>query len=129
MSEKVLALDWGIKETGAALGERGLPHQLLRTIDSSSRQKLIDKVRVLAGNYKINKILIGLPTHPGNSSKVKKIKGLLEKLGYKTILWEETLTSKKAEEELVKAGYSKKTIRENIHSASAALMLREYLDS
>jgi len=125
--KKTLALDWGIKITGAAVGEGSFPVQTLPAIDSTTRQKLLEKVDSLCLKYRVETILLGLPTHFQNAQKVKKIKALLEEKGYKVALWEETLTSKQAHHQLQQSAHSKKSIERDIHSTAAALMLEEYL--
>ncbi|MFH1896091.1 MAG: Holliday junction resolvase RuvX [bacterium] len=127
MSTRVLALDWGLKKTGVAVGEPGFPAQPLLAIDSTTRQKLLDEVGNLCLEHGVKTILIGLPPHPQNAQKVKKIKELLEDKGYKVVLWEETLTSIKAQNQLRQSAHSKKSIAKHIHSTAAALMLEEYL--
>lgn len=125
---KVLALDWGLKNTGAAIGEANYEPELLPSIPSPTREALINKISQIVKENSISEILIGLPVHQKNSQKVKTIAQMLEELGYKVILWEETLTSKQAEDYLKQLGYSQKSIDQKIHSASAALMLSEYLN-
>ena len=127
--KKVLALDWGLKKTGAALGENGGLAQILPSIDSSTRQKLLDKVDTLAQDHNVEIILIGFPsTHIQNTKKIMRIKKMLEDRKYEVVLWEETLTTKEAKKELAASGHSEKSIQKNVHSTAAALMLEEYLN-
>ncbi len=124
---KVLAIDWGLKRIGLAYGELGFAPTLLPPLVNFKRSEIIDWVAKLCLSENIQSIIIGKPKHPLNAQKVEKLAQLLREKGLQVNLLDESLTSFEAKQRLASAGYSKKTVEKNLDSASAAILLEDYL--
>lgn len=126
---KILALDIGDVWTGTALSDAsGI---FARPYQTAETKKLTQFLEELFAKESIEQIVIGHPrTMKGTSSdqtkKVEKAKEELEKqfANKKFILWDERLSSKRAES-LKKARTKEEKIKS--HSIAAAFILESYL--
>ncbi len=113
-------MDWGEKRIGLAISRDYLaePYGVVSTFE-----ELTDVI----GQEGIEQVVLGVPEgeHEG------KVRGLGKKIekefGVPVVLRSEILTTREAQRKLIEAGKSKKRRRE-LDSASAALILQEYLD-
>ncbi len=127
---KLLALDLGDVWIGTALsdplGMFARPH---KTIGAA---QLTDFLQQIIAQEQIQTIIVGLPTTLGGtqSEQTKKVGATAQQLEQKFpaitfVLWDERLTSKRAE--ALKRPRSKEE-KQQAHSVAAAFILQSYLD-
>ena len=134
---KILALDLGDKWVGSAISdELGITCRPYETIEKKDLDSFLSKI-LLQENIK--KVIVGHPkTLAGREStqtqKITNEKNKLEKkfnmvngTSIDWILWDERLSSKRAEGSLGKKYKDQKGKRES-HSIAAAFILQTYLD-
>ncbi len=129
----ILGLDIGEKRTGVAISnEISLLCTPLEYI--SSNDNFLEKISNIIQEKKVKKIIIGLPKllsgKEGERAKFSRSISNLIKSNHKAIkviLWDERLTTKQAEKYLLETMTNKKKIKEKIDSASAVLILENYL--
>lgn len=138
-SKKVLAIDLGLKRTGMAISdELGLTARLLDNLEANSRQQAINKISQLVKDENIAVIVIGLPEALTDHSKAvaKRAHGLSELLkkhldqegiSARIVLMDESYTSRRASLQLAQSGVKKKHRKAKLDSASAAVLLQDYL--
>ncbi len=126
---RILAIDYGIKHTGFALGEDGFTMPLDQ-ISTSSIQTVIDKVKKIIESENISKIIVGLPVVMNNLKIQKIIKDFLaelrEQVNLEIELVEEDFTSKEAFEENFEKFSDLKHLKKTIHKNSAEKILINY---
>ena len=125
---RILAIDYGIKNTGFAIGESGstitLPY-----LKTSNVQTLIQNILSIIREEKIEKIILGIPEFKYNKQEniVFEFKKVLEKntnIPIETI--NEYGTSKEVFDEEFKKFSNIKKIKRGIHSRSAEKILERY---
>jgi len=129
-------LDYGEKRIGVAIcDELGMTAQGLPTIIRKNRKHDWGILESLIKNYQVEKIVIGYPLRLDGSEgiqceKVNRFAALLEKkFVLPVVKWPETLSTKEAEEILIKSGINWKKRKEKIDKLAACLILQDYLDS
>ena len=107
---RILGLDYGSKRIGVAVcDELGITAQGLATIIRKNRRQDIEKIAGFIRTYTVEKIVIGYPikldgTEGIQCEKVSKFARLLEyTFSIPVVKWDETLTTKEAEEVLIRA--------------------------
>jgi len=132
---KVLAIDYGSKRIGLALGDTrlgiALPLESIENRGEKTLRTIADKVKEFGAHI----ILIGLPLTPRGreGQRVKEVKDFLEKLknflseDVEVLLWDERYTTKEAYRLMQDVNLKK---REKLKdSLSAYLILLEYIES
>lgn len=131
---KVLAVDYGKKRIGLALGDTLLkiasPLYVLK-----NNGGVIEKINELVGEYKVSLLIVGLPLTPRGrkgqrAGEVEEfVKKLREKLpqDVEILTWDERYTTKEADWLLKDLPQiRRKKIRDSV---SAYVILKEYLES
>jgi putative Holliday junction resolvase len=128
---KILALDIGDVWTGSAISDTmGIIAKPFKTVKSIS---LIDFLKETFQSEKIKDVIVGYPkTMKGTeSAQTKKttefaeqLKGIFPDIHF--ILWDERLSSKRADE--LKRGAKSPAEKEASHSRAAAFILSSYLE-
>lgn len=133
---RILGLDYGEKRIGVALSdELGLTAQVLTTVIRKSRRRDVGSIAALVKAYGVEKIVIGYPlrldgTEGIQCEKVLRFARRLEAaLDISVIPWDETLTTKEAEEILARSGVQPKKRRAVVDRLAASLILQSYLDA
>jgi putative Holliday junction resolvase len=133
---RILGLDYGEKRIGTAIcDELGMTAQGLPTIIRKSRKHDWDILDNLIKSYNVEKIVIGYPVRLDGSEgiqceKVNRFSILLVKtFSLPVIKWPETLSTKEAEEILIKSGIHWKKRKDKIDKLAACVILQGYLDS
>lgn len=133
---RILGLDYGEKRIGVAVcDELGLTAQGLPTIIRKTRKHDWEILGNLVKNYQVEKIVIGYPVRLDGSEgiqceKVNRFALLLEKtLNIPVVKWQETLSTKEAEEILINSGVRWKKRKEKVDKLAACLILQNYLNS
>ena len=133
---RILGLDYGSKRIGVAVcDELGITAQGLATITRKNRRQDIEKIAGFIRTYTVEKIVIGYPikldgTEGIQCEKVSTFARLLEStFSIPVVKWDETLTTKEAEEVLIRANMRREKRKTVIDKLAAALILQGYLDS
>ncbi|MEN8222347.1 MAG: Holliday junction resolvase RuvX [Acidobacteriota bacterium] len=132
----ILALDYGEKRIGAAVGNSELKTSTpVRPLKNSGKELLIPELKKLIDVYEISLVVIGYPLHMDGSEslmskKVKKFRNLVSKeTGLDIKLIDERLTSFEAEEMLKNSRGDIRKSKDLIDSVSAHIILTEYLET
>src|SRR3989344_3179759 len=128
---RILALDIGNRRTGIAVNDpmgwnQAQPLQTILTIH------LIEELPKIIAEYNIEKIVVGMPyqedgTVSGQGHKIMNIVKEIQTHLKKNIpikYWDESLTSKEAEEFLIQADVSRKKRKKESDTLAAALILK-----
>jgi putative Holliday junction resolvase len=133
---RILGLDYGEKRIGAAIcDELGMTAQGLPTISRKNKKHDLDILGNLIKNYNVEKIVIGYPVRLDGSEgiqceKVNRFSVLLDKtFSLPVIKWQETLSTKEAEEILINSGVRWQKRKKMVDKLAACLILQNYLDS
>jgi putative Holliday junction resolvase len=129
-------LDYGEKRIGVAVcDELGLTAQGLSTIIRKNKKHDWELLGSLVKNYQVDKIVIGYPLKLDGSAgiqceKVDRFTLLLEKaFALPVVKWQETLSTKEAEEILINSGVRWEKRKKMVDKLAACLILQNYLDS
>jgi|UniRef100_A0A7V3E6Y1 putative Holliday junction resolvase len=133
---RIMSIDFGLKRIGIALSDPlkkfASPFTTIPNDD-----KLFENLKTIIKEKNVEKIILGIPDQSVNSTKsvynnVLQFKDeLMKHFNIEIIMWNETHTSKIAEQRIIDSVKSKKK-RQNkglIDMHSAAIILSEYLDS
>lgn len=133
---RILGIDYGSKRIGVAIcDELGITARGLATITRKNRMQDLEEIAVFIRTYAVEKIVIGYPinldgTEGIQCEKISKFARLLEfTFSLPVIKWDETLTTKEAEEILILSNMSRKRRKSEIDKLAACLILQGYLDS
>jgi putative Holliday junction resolvase len=133
---RTLGLDYGSKRIGVAIcDELGITAYGVSTIIRRNRKQVIEALEKLITQYDVKKIVIGYPirldgTRGIQCEKVDKFSGLIEAaFSLPLIKWDETLTTKEAEDILFWANVRRGKRKKVVDQLAATLILRGYLAS
>ena len=130
-----MGLDIGSHTIGVAISdELKVTAQGLKTIRRKSMKEDLSEISNLISEFKIDKIVIGLPKNmDGTLGKQAKmvlqwIKKLRERINLPVATWDERLTTMEASKVLLQADLSRKKRKRVIDKLSAILILQGYLN-
>jgi len=133
---RILGLDYGSKRIGVAVcDELEITAQGLATIIRKNHTQALEEIAKWISTYHVEKIVIGYPikldgTEGIQCEKVIKFAKLLEeKFCIPVITWDETLTTKEAEDILIQANMHRDKRKQVVDKVAATLILQGYLDS
>ena len=133
---RILGLDYGSKRIGVAVcDELGMTAQGLATITRKNRRQTLEEIAVFIRTYNAEKIVIGYPIMLDGSEgiqceKINKFASILESaFSLPVIKWDETLSTKEAEEILTRANIARNKRRNIVDKLAASLILQGYLDA
>ena len=122
---KILAIDFGKAKIGLALSLGDLA-QTYGTISFKKEKETLQNLAKICESEGIGKIIFGLPKP--DIIGAKRFASHLNKITNIPIIFiNEVMTSEMAKLKLIEKG--EKNLKNKIHSAAAALILQEYLDS
>jgi len=132
---RILGLDYGSKRIGVAVcDELGMTAQGLATIARKNRRHDLEEIARFIRTYNVEKIVIGYPlrldgTEGIQCEKITKFASLLESaFSLPVIKWDETLSTKEAEEILIRANMRRDKRKNIVDRVAASLILQGYLD-
>lgn len=132
---RYLGLDLGSRTLGIAISTSGVFASDLKVIRHNEEyDKLLDEVKSIVDENKIDVIVLGLPKNMNNSlgDKAKlsyDFKEKLEKLtGKEVVLEDERLTTVIANNTLIDRDKSRKKRKQVVDSVAATIILQSYLD-
>lgn len=117
----ILGIDWGKKHVGVSISE-GITARGLTTIH---RNEIFARLKTICSQEKVTLIVIGLPEGVSAESVRTFANDVRKSVGVPVQLWDETLTSHRAQELL--RGYTPKQKQTKEHMVAATLILESYL--
>lgn len=122
---KYLGIDFGLRRIGLAISEGELvsPWQVLEV---KNFPDAIVKISKIVKDQQFEKIIVGMPEGKMGKNVVGFVNSL-KKLGLEVEITDETLSSKKALETMIREGISQKR-RRHQDAYSAAEILQNYLE-
>lgn len=122
---KYIGIDFGLKRIGLATSESEIASPL-KTVEVKNFKDSVEKVVGFAKSEGVNKIVVGLPEGKIGKTVLGFIKAL-RKSGLDVSEADETLSSQKASEHMIKLNIPRENRRVNDASA-AAIILQGWLD-
>jgi putative Holliday junction resolvase len=133
---RILGLDYGSKRIGVAVSdELEITAQGLTTITRKNQKHDLDEIAKIIKTYSVEKIVIGYPIKLDGSEgiqceKISRFAKRLEaNLRIPVIKWDETLTTKEAEDILIQAHVRREKRKRVVDKIAAILILQGYLDN
>jgi putative Holliday junction resolvase len=133
---RILGFDYGSKRVGVAIcDELGITAQTLAVITRKNRKQDMETIAGFIERYNVEKIVVGYPlmldgTEGIQCEKVNRFIAILETtFSLPVIRWDETLTTKEAEEILIRAKVPRKKMKSVVDKITAGLILQGYLNS
>jgi len=136
---RILGLDFGTKTTGVAVSDpmgwtaQGL--EIIRRQEDEHLKATLNRIAQLCEEYKVEKIVLGLPKNMNNTLGERGEKTLLfkEKLEARLRIpvetWDERLSTVAAENVLLEADMSRQKRKNVIDKLAATIILQNYLDA
>ena len=131
---RYLGLDLGEKTLGISISN-GIIATNYKTIRHNLEyDRLINEVNDIVNNERIDKIVLGFPKNMNNSIGYRAEitqefqKKLMAKTGKEVILEDERLTSKVANDFMIKEDISRKKRKERVDGMASVIILQSYLD-
>lgn len=133
---RYLGLDLGSRRLGISISDpNGIIASAYKVIEHNEEyEKLVEDIKKIVSDEKIEKIVLGLPKNMNNTIGPKgelsyKFKEMLEeKIDKEVILVDERLTTKEATDVLIKGNTSRKKRKKVVDSLAATIILQSYLD-
>jgi len=138
-NERLMGLDFGSKTVGVALSDpTGLIASPLEIIEREREDKLrktFSRIEELIEEYKVTKIVLGLPLNMDSSEgeRVKKTQEFKEALerrtGLEIVFWDERLSTVEAHDIMTEAGVKGIDRKKFVDKIAASIILQGYMDS
>lgn len=133
---KTLALDIGTKTIGVAVSdELGITANGLGVIKRAGERRDLNSLAVFINEHKPECVVVGIPFNSDGSlgeraEAIKSFSGRISELfSIKTVLWDESFSTSRAEDVLIGGGMGRKKRKKVVDKVAAVVILREYLDS
>lgn len=125
-----LCIDPGLAHTGFAISDATRLAQPLTTIHTRDKDKILKRTLAIIKQQKPDEIVIGQPLFGPIHTLSQELFDALKPHFSGTIhIFSEDLSSKIALKKLIQSGSSKHSRRDKKHSAAAAVILEEFLNS
>ena len=134
-----MGLDYGSKTVGVAISDPlGITAQAIETIcrkDENKLRKTCARIETLIEEYKVERIVLGLPKHMNNDigdlaeRSLEFVKMLSRRTGLEVVMWDERLTTVEAERTLIENKVRREDRKKYIDKIAAVFILQGYLDS
>lgn len=134
---RYIGLDLGTKTLGVSISDKlGLIASFYKTIEFESEQynTLIEPLKSIIDEYKIDKIVLGFPKNMNNSigfagERSLNFKKILEdNFDKEVILEDERLSSVEANNIMIQGDLSRKKRKKKVDALAATIILQRYLD-
>jgi putative holliday junction resolvase len=126
----ILAIDLGSRRIGLAVSESGVlatPHSVMR-----NEGDIVAKLAGLAEQLEADVLVVGIPRRNHAAAGDQKYRDFAEALRQRTckpvVLWDESLSTVKASEQLRTGGRRRREAQKDIDMHAAAVILQSYLD-
>lgn len=131
---RTLCLDVGTRTIGVAVSdELGITANGVGTIRRENEAADMEKLKRIAEEYRPSRLVVGLPYDRDGSlgergRGIKRFSRRVERsLGIEVGYWDESFSTRKAEDALVRAGLGRRKRRTVVDKIAAAVILEEYL--
>jgi putative Holliday junction resolvase len=132
---RILCIDYGSRRLGLAVcDELGLTAQGLATITRKNRERDLEEINRVIQQYAVETIVVGFPVRLNGTEgiqceKVNRFVDILKsRFSLPIVKWDETLSTKEAEQVLIEANMSRKKRKGVVDKIAAAIILQDYLD-
>lgn len=135
---RLMGLDYGNVHVGVALsdelGMTAYPLEVIKRKDSNKLRKTFARIKEIAREYKVDKIIIGLPLNMDDSeSEISKTvidfsENIKRRTGLPVELWDERLSTLEATDILKEAGIKVQDRKTYIDKIAASFILRRYME-
>ena len=132
---RLMGLDYGNVHVGVALsdelGMTAYPLEVIKRKDSNKLRKTFARIEEIAREYKVDKIIIGLPLNMDDSeSEISKTvidfsENIKRRTGLPVELWDERLSTLEATDILKEAGIKVQDRKTYIDKIAASFILRD----
>jgi putative Holliday junction resolvase len=138
---KILALDVGDRRIGVAVSdETGLIAMPLSVVRRASKAEDFAKIARLVGEQGVDGLIVGHPLNDDGSAgpqamRIERYASALaealrtEGVDLPLILWDEHMSTRRAQEMMIAAGRKARDRRARIDAVAAAVILQDYLDA
>jgi len=136
---RIMGIDYGDKRVGIAISDPfGWTAQGIETIEWNGHvaEKLINRIKELIMEYKIEKIVMGFPKNMNGTigergQKTLEFIDILREhiLGIEIICWDERLTTVSAKKVMIEMGTKKSKKKGLVDKIASTYILQSYLDS
>ena len=133
-----MGLDYGNVHVGVALSDKlgmtAYPLEVIKRKDSNKLRKTFARIEEIAREYKVDKIIIGLPLNMDDSeSEISKTvidfsENIKRRTGLPVELWDERLSTLEATDILKEAGIKVQDRKTYIDKIAASFILRRYME-
>ncbi len=127
----IIGIDLGARRIGIAVSDSGImatPHSVLR-----NEGDVLAKLASLAGELEASSFVVGIPRRTHASAAEQKYRDFADALRQRTckevVLWDETLSTVEAAEQLRATRRSRRDAQKDIDMYAAAVILQSYLDA
>jgi len=127
----IIGIDFGARRIGVAVSESGIvatPHSVIRNEGDA-----VEKVARVGGELEAELYVVGIARRAKTTGGEERFRDFADALRQKTckavVLWDETLTTVEASEQLRAAGRSRRDAEREIDMQAAAVILQSYLDA
>ena len=133
---RILGIDYGLVRVGLAVSDPlRLTAQPVGTVKASSTDNLISEIETVVTDKRVQKIVVGLPLNM-NGSEGPAAEGarefasmLIDRLNIEVVLWDERLSTVRAERVMLEADLSRKKRAKRRDTIAAQFILQNYLDA
>jgi len=136
MANRIMGIDFGDARTGIAVSdELGFLANGIGNIEERDYNRLINKIAVMAEEYKVCCLVLGNPVNmngtygPKAEKAAKLAERLREKTGLEVVLFDERCTTMAAHQFLNETNTRGKKRKGIVDTLSAQIILQNYLDS
>jgi len=132
---RILGIDFGEKRIGLAVSdELEILARGIATVQSRGIERDLEEIGRYVREYAVERIVVGYPLRLDGSRGIQceKVDAFMERLrqafSLPVVPWDETLSTKEAEETLRQGGVRRKKRRKMVDLTAATLILQGYLD-
>ena len=124
---RILGIDYGEKRVGIAITN---PLNIPMPLETVSSDRIMHRIEELLKEYEIDLIVVGNPMEGKRREMVERfIEKLKSNVKVKVVEWDESFTSRKAEEVMRKMKKKPSKDRGAVDRIAASIILEEYLSS
>jgi putative Holliday junction resolvase len=127
----IIGIDFGARRIGVAVSASGIvatPHSVIRNEGDA-----VEKVARVGSELEADLYVVGIARRAKTAAGEERFRDFADALRQKTckavVLWDETLTTVEASEQLRAAGRSRRNAEREIDMHAAAVILQSYLDT
>ena len=124
---RILGIDYGEKRVGIAITN---PLNIPMPLETVSSDRIMHRIEELLKEYEIDLIVVGNPMEGKRREMVERfIEKLKSNVKVKVVEWDESFTSRRAEEIMRKMKKKPSKDRGAVDRIAASIILEEYLSS